>query len=88
MGVVDEQGEVLAFYEMVIGDKPVENEPTTPDEPTTPETPDSGEKPNEDKKGNSGLITGILITLGVLAVGGIATLFIIKKKNKANKKEN
>ena len=73
----------------------VPSEPETPNEPDnsgegeTPNVPpeDDTDKPTdvvEPEKSNSGLITGIIIVLGLLAAGGIVTLFIIKKKR--NKK--
>jgi len=51
---------------------------------SNPEQSDSSVESEEEstvKTQNEGLMTGLLITIGVLAVGGIATLFIIKKKN-------
>ena len=53
------------------------------DSSATPEDSENSDEMTEtEKKRNKKLITGILITIGVLIAGGIATLLIIKKKIK------
>lgn len=67
-----------------------EKEPTPPEEWTepddTPDEPKNPDKPTDSKEnGKSGLLTGMLITLGVLAAGAVATLIIIKKRSNKDK---
>lgn len=93
--VTGENGEVLTTFDVTLNDEmPVE--PTEPDDGngdvTEPENPDdknddsdkddNGNAQEPDEKGNSNLAGVLFGVLAVLAIGGIATIIIIKKKNK------
>lgn len=88
--VMDETNEILTMFEVRVG-----NQPNIPDEPENPDTPDEPEQPDDsDDKGNdtdngekpskSGSSVGVVlfVVLALIAVGGVATFIIIKKKNK------
>ena len=88
VSITDEKGEVLTRFEVTMSEKtPVE--PNEPDdesgditEPENPNDKGDGNIEQPEEKNDSNLATVLFAILAILAISGVATFIIIKKKNK------
>lgn len=82
VSVKNAENEVLTVFEVKVGNQDIPDKPDKPDIPDQPEQPSDSDDDGNTKKGNSSVGVVLFAVLALLAVGGVATFIIIKKKNK------
>lgn len=82
VSVKNVENEVLTIFEVKVGNQDIPDQPDYPDTPAQPEQPSDSGGDGNTKKGNSSVGVVLFAVLALLAVGGVVTFIIIKKKNK------